>query len=93
MTLQVRSLALLSGLGIQHCCELWCRLQTRLGSRVALATAPIQPLAWELAYAEGAAKEIAKKDKTKQNKNNNKKIVSGSVLIPPRYQHCEHQFP
>ena len=26
-----------SGLRIQHCCELWCRLQTWLGSRVAVA--------------------------------------------------------
>ena len=26
----VRSLASLSGLGIQYCCELWCRLQMRL---------------------------------------------------------------
>ena len=27
-------LASLSGLRIQPCCELWCRSQTRLGSRV-----------------------------------------------------------
>ena len=27
MRLWVRSLALLSGLRIQHCCELWCRSQ------------------------------------------------------------------
>ena len=37
MRLQVRSLALISGLRIQHCHELWCRLQTRLGSHVAVA--------------------------------------------------------
>jgi len=35
--LQVRSLASLSGLRIRHCYELWCRLQTRLGSGVAVA--------------------------------------------------------
>ena len=34
MKLQVRSLALLSGLRIQRCGERWCRLQTRLGSRL-----------------------------------------------------------
>ena len=28
---------LLSGLRIWHCCELWCRLQMRLGSYVAMA--------------------------------------------------------
>ena len=35
--LQVRSLALLSGLRIRHCCELWCRLRMRLRSHVAAA--------------------------------------------------------
>ena len=39
MRLQVRSLALLSGLKIWCCCELWCRLQTQLGSGVAVALA------------------------------------------------------
>ena len=32
----VRSLALLSGLRIWHCCELWCRLQMQLRSHVAV---------------------------------------------------------
>ena len=37
MRLQVGSLALLSGLRIQRCHELWHRLQTWLGSGVAVA--------------------------------------------------------
>ena len=37
MRLWVRSLASLSGLRIWQCRELWCRLQTRLGSCVAVA--------------------------------------------------------
>ena len=37
--MQVRSLALLIGLGIWHCHELWCRLQTQLGSSIAVAVA------------------------------------------------------
>ena len=37
MRLRVPSLALLSGLRIRHCHELWCTLQTRLGSGVAVA--------------------------------------------------------
>ena len=37
MRLQVQSLALLRGLRIQHCRELWCRSQTRLGPGVAVA--------------------------------------------------------
>ena len=35
--LQVRSLVLLSGLGIRHCRELWCRPPMRLRSNVAVA--------------------------------------------------------
>ena len=56
MRLRVRSLGLLSGLRIQHCCELWCRLS---------ATAPIRPLAWEPPYAAGCG---PKKDKKQTNK-------------------------
>ena len=37
MRMQVRSLALLSGLGIWHCLELWYRLQMQLGYGVAVA--------------------------------------------------------
>ena len=52
MRMQVRSLALLSGLRIQHCYELQCRSQTWFGSGVAVAVAAvvIRPLAWELPY-------------------------------------------
>ena len=35
----VRSLALISGLRIQHCHELWCRSQMQLKSDVAMAVA------------------------------------------------------
>ena len=44
-----------------RCCELWCRSQTWLRSRVAVAAgglaavALIWPLAWELPFAVGAA--------------------------------------
>ena len=39
MRMKVQSLALLSGLRIQHCCELWCRSQTWLGSYIVVAVA------------------------------------------------------
>ena len=52
MRLWVQSLALLSGLTIRRCRELWCR---------PVATAQIGPLAWEPPYAAGTAQEIAKK--------------------------------
>ena len=34
---QVQSLALLRGFRIPHCCELWCRSQTWLGSHISVA--------------------------------------------------------
>ena len=52
----VRSLALLSGLRIWRCGELWCRQA---------AAALIQPLAWELTYAAGAA---LKRQRTRERK-------------------------
>ena len=88
MRWRVRSLPLLSGLTIRRCRELWCRLQT--GSDPALlwlwhspmATAPIQPLAWEPPYAMGAAQEIAtitttttKKTKDKKKKKKKRKTI------------------
>ena len=74
MRLQVQSLPLLSGLTIRRCRELWCRLQTQLGSGIAVAvavvrvvaTAPIRPLAWEPPYAAGAAQRNSKKTKKKK---------------------------
>ena len=62
MTLQVRSLALLSGLRIWRCRDLWYRSQTLLRSCVAVAGAgPIRPLAWESPHAVGVAQEMEKK--------------------------------
>ena len=53
--------ALTQEVKICHCHQLWCRLQVQLSSDLALlwlwhslaVVAPIQPLAWELPYAEG----------------------------------------
>ena len=61
MRLQVRSLALLSGLRIQRCCG--CGVGHRRSSDLVFlwlwyrlaATAPIRPLAWEPPYAAGTA--------------------------------------
>ena len=63
MRTQVPSLALLSGLRMGHCRELWRRSQMQLRSSVAVTwlwhrpavTTPIRPLAWELAHVTGAA--------------------------------------
>ena len=72
MKLWVRSLALLSGLSIRRCHELWCRLQTQLNPMLLwlwhwlVATAPIGPLTWEPPYVAGVAQEMAKRQKKKR---------------------------
>ena len=61
MRLWVQSLASLSGLRIQHCCELRCKSQTWLDLALLwllckpVAVAQIRFLAWELPYAAGVA--------------------------------------
>ena len=71
MRVWVRSLASLSRLRIRRCHELWCRSQTQLGSGIAVAVAPIGPLAWESPYAAGAAlqRQINKLARDKIDKN------------------------
>ena len=74
MRMQIRSLALLSGLRIWRCCELWCRWQTWLGSCIAVAvgqgsgySSGSTPI-WEIPYAVGGALKGPKNEnKTKKN--------------------------
>ena len=69
---EVAGSILLSGLRIQRCCDLWCRLQTWLQYCVAVAVAeavpPIWPLAWKPPYAVECG---PKKQKIKWNKSEN----------------------
>ena len=81
MRIQVRSLALLSRLSIQHCWELWCRIKM-CGSDLALlavvqlaAAALIRSLAWEPPYVAG----VAPKKKNKQTKKTQKHDKAESV--------------
>ena len=71
---KVRSLALLGGLRIWHCCELWCRLQIRLGSCVAVAVVSAGSCSSNSAlslgtsmYAAGAGLKKQKKPKKKKS--------------------------
>ena len=57
MRLRIWSLALFSGLSIQHCCELWCR---------PAAVAPVRPLAWDHPFVSGLALKSKKKAKKKK---------------------------
>ena len=70
----VRSLALLSGLTIRHCCELCVGHRHDsdpallwLGCRP-MATAPIWPLVWEPLYAASEAQERRKEGKKEGKK-------------------------
>ena len=54
-----------------------------------MATAPIQPLAWEPPYAVGAAQEIAKKRQKQTNKQTKlcgqgveKVLLNGNFILP-----------
>ena len=83
MKMQVRFLALLSGLRIWPSRKLWCRSQTQLGSGIVwlwcrlllwlwcklAGTALIQHIAWEFSCAIGATLKRQKKKKRRIKKN------------------------
>ena len=85
MRMRVRSLALLSGLRIWHCHELWCRSQTLLGSHVAVAVALADSCRSDSTPSLGTSVcpgRGPKNPKTKQNKP----LQSGLVLLVPLYR-------
>ena len=82
MRLRVWSLALLSGLRIQLCYKLWCRLQTWLRSHAVVLVAigrQLHHLAWELPYAMDEA--------LKSNKQTNKQKTK--VTLTSRNYFCQ----
>ena len=66
MRLQVPSLALLSGLRIQHCRELWCRLQTWLRSRVAVGL--VQASGYSSDWTPGRGTSICRRSGPRKGK-------------------------
>jgi len=77
MRICVQSLALLSGLRIRSCRELWCRLQMHLGSGVAVAVAVAGSYNSDLTLSPGTSmchrygpKEQKKKKKKKKKRLN-----------------------
>ena len=68
MEMQVQSLALLSGLMIWHCRELWSRSQMWLGFRIAVVVAQAISCSSDLTPSLGIA---LKKTKTKKQKIKN----------------------
>ena len=55
MRLWIRSLALLSGLRIRSCCELWCRSQTWLGCGIAVALVEAGSYSFDLTPSLGTS--------------------------------------
>ena len=82
MRLQVPSLALLSGLRIWRCCELWCRLQMRLRSCV-----DSTPSLGTAIAAGAAALEKAKRPKKKKKKN---LATDTSLMVALENRNLEH---
>ena len=93
MRLQVRYLAMLSGLRIRSRLKLWCRSQTRLRSHVAVAVAVAGSCScdstptWELPYVMGSA--LKSKQTSKQNKN--QKPTKQKPHVPPVL--CFYRMP
>ena len=76
MRTQVRSLASLSGLRVQHCSELWCRSQTRFGSGVAVAVVEASRYSSNSAPSLGTSIGVGAALKRQQaNKNKTKYVI------------------
>ena len=76
MRTQVQSLTLLSGLKIQHCCELWCRSQTQLGSDVAVAVAVAMARAYSSNLTPSLGTSISHRCDPKKTKKEKKKYIA-----------------
>ena len=68
-----------SGLRIQHCCELWYRLQTQLGSLVAVAVVKASSCSSDLTPSLGTSLGCRYSSK-KQNKKRTKKPKNGVTI-------------
>ena len=84
---RVQPLASLSGLRIQHFCELWCRLKTRLRSGVAMAVVQAGSCSCNQTPSLGTSVCIKcspkKKKKEKEKENNPCEEVEGLRRVRP----------
>ena len=78
MRLQVQCLALISGSGIQCCCEVWYRSQMRLRSRIAMAVVQANGYSSDLTPSLGTPYATGVALKSKQTKNKKIKFLSWS---------------
>ena len=79
MRLQIQSLALLSGLSICCCHELWCRSQTLLRSGIAVAVAGSSSSNWTPSLGTSICFGQAPKKKKKKEKRKKKRLSLWSV--------------
>ena len=80
MRMWVWSLASLSGLGIQHCHELWCRSQTQLGSDVAVAEAGSCRSVLTPSLGTSICQRCGPKKQKKKKKKKKKKVGKGEEV-------------
>jgi len=98
MRIWVQSLALLSGLRIRCCCELWCRLQIWLGSYIAMAMVQAGNCSSDLTPSLGTSiclrcdPKKQKKKKKKEEKNVNTYNFSNQRLEHLVHIHFGHTF-
>ena len=87
MRFWVRSLALLTGSGVQHCHELWCRSQMRLGSGFAAAVVQAGSCCtnWTSSLGTSMCHRCNQKKKKKKKKKKRKKKIENQNL--KRYRH------
>ena len=81
MRLQVRSLVLLTGLKIQHCCELWCRSQMQLRSGVAVAVAVVKANGYSSDWTPSLGTSICRVRSPRKTKKERKKDKIKSRLV------------
>ena len=81
--MRVQSLASLSGSGIWHCRELWCRLQMQLGSGIAVAVVQASSYSSELSPSLGTSMCCrCSPIKTKKKKTFWKRHLQAQMVLP-----------
>ena len=85
MRMQVQCLALLSGLRILPYCELWCRLQTKLGSGIAVAAVQAGSYSSDSTPSLGTSicrgfspKKTLKKKKRRRRRGKHKSLITSN---------------
>ena len=87
----VQAPALLSGLRIRHCCELWCRSQTWLRSCVAVAVAVAVASTCSSDSTPSLATSICLRYDPEKAKKKKKVNMEFESISAPIYMRCRHK--